>query len=45
MADEPKICQWFLLCENEATTTLYHPILGAVPTCERCAEKVARLSP
>ena len=36
-------CQWFLLCENEATTTEPHPVLGAVPICGRCADKVARL--
>lgn len=33
-------CEWFLLCENEATTTEPHPILGDVPICERCAAKV-----
>lgn len=36
-------CQWFALCENEATTTRPHPILGDVPICQRCDEKVARI--
>lgn len=29
-------CQWFLHCQNIATTTTPHPQLGDVPTCERC---------
>lgn len=36
-------CQVFLLCRNEATTTIPHPILGNVPACQRCADKMARL--
>jgi hypothetical protein len=32
-----QICQWFLRCTNEATGTTPHPILGEVPTCDRCA--------
>jgi hypothetical protein len=31
-------CQWFALCDREATGTTSHPILGEVPTCDRCAE-------
>lgn len=45
------ICQLFLLCENEATTTRpgAQIIDGKlqiveVPTCERCAEKMDRIS-
>lgn len=37
------LCQWFLLCTNEATRLREHPILGQVPICERCDEKVARI--
>jgi hypothetical protein len=33
------ICQWFLLCDHEAAGTVSHPILGDVPTCQRCADK------
>lgn len=37
-------CQWWLLCENQATTQRHHPILGMVPICQRCDEKVEALS-
>jgi len=37
-------CQWFLLCDHPATGTMAHPILGSVPICDRCREKVERLS-
>jgi hypothetical protein len=38
-----KSCQVFLLCDKKATTSLPHPVLGQVPACKRCAEKMARL--
>jgi hypothetical protein len=34
--DWPYECQWFAYCTNEATGTTPHPILGDVPTCDRC---------
>lgn len=37
-------CQWFMLCTNEATETMDHPILGKVPICHRCKEKTEKLS-
>jgi hypothetical protein len=36
-------CRWFLMCTREAVTTLPHPVLGEVPACARCAEKVQKL--
>jgi hypothetical protein len=39
---EQEECRWFLLCDNVATTAVRHPILGLVPTCARCAARVAR---
>lgn len=38
------MCEWFLLCKNEAVTTEPHPILGDVPICQRCADKVKRIA-
>lgn len=39
----PGECGWFALCERPATTTRPHPILGDVPTCDRCAARVDHL--
>ena len=35
---EPELgdCRWFVLCGRTATGTTPHPVLGAVPTCDRC---------
>lgn len=30
------VCMWVLMCENDATHTQSHPILGEVPICDRC---------
>ncbi len=30
-------CQWFARCDNYATGLTSHPVLGVVPTCDRCA--------
>lgn len=32
-------CEWFALCGRPATGTTSHPVLGAVPTCDRCAKR------
>ncbi|MHB8538168.1 MAG: JAB domain-containing protein [Candidatus Dormibacteria bacterium] len=31
------VCRWFLRCGRPATGMTPHPILGDVPTCDRCA--------
>lgn len=33
-------CQWFALCDNQATTTVAHPVLGDVPICARCLARL-----
>jgi hypothetical protein len=35
----PITCSWFALCSNDAAGNVTHPVLGAVPTCSRCAAK------
>lgn len=37
------VCEWYLMCENEASTLEVHPILGDVAICERCKAKNERL--
>lgn len=34
------MCDWFLLCENPPDGMVAHPVLGEVPTCRRCAERL-----
>ena len=44
MKNEPEQkCEWFLVCDNTATKTRSHPILGDVPICDRCDEKISKL--
>ena len=40
-------CEWFALCDNDATTWLEGPIVtdsgvtfGRIPACDRCAKRV-----
>ena len=42
MITEP-ICQWFGLCGNPATSTERHFLVGDVPICETCADKLERM--
>lgn len=34
------VCEWFAFCTRESSGVVEHPILGDVPTCERCANKL-----
>lgn len=34
------VCGYFAFCTNVAEGTIPHPILGDVPTCQRCADRV-----
>lgn len=36
----PTTCAWFARCTNAATATVTHPVLGNVPTCQRCIDKL-----
>lgn len=38
------VCQWFALCDHPATQGIAHPTLGNVPTCDRCAARIAENS-
>lgn len=38
--DTTTTCEWFVLCDNRAVGTVAHPVLGSVPTCQRCADKL-----
>jgi hypothetical protein len=29
-------CCWWLMCENNTSKTIEHPVLGDVPICDRC---------
>jgi hypothetical protein len=40
-AEAVPACEWFALCANPATGTTPHPILGDVPTCDRCADRAS----
>jgi len=35
-----QLCEWFALCDRPADGVVSHPILGWVPTCQRCADKL-----
>lgn len=36
LAKPAQACQWFARCGRPATCTTPHPVLGDVPTCQRC---------
>ena len=33
------LCEYYLLCTNLTYRATEHPVLGLVPTCERCAAR------
>lgn len=37
------ICQWFGMCGNPGTSTERHFIVGDVPICDTCQDKLAVL--
>lgn len=37
------LCAWWAMCTNLATGTRFHPMLGDVPICGRCRDKIERL--
>jgi hypothetical protein len=34
------LCEWFALCDHEAVGYADHVIVGYVPICQRCADKL-----
>lgn len=38
-SDDLGTCAWYLKCDNAATHTQSHPVLGDVPICDRCQAK------
>lgn len=34
-------CLWYHRCNRRAATWRWHPILGSIPICHRCAAKLA----
>lgn len=39
-----QLCRWFLMCRNKAVKVRPHVILGQVPICKRCDDKMEVLS-
>jgi hypothetical protein len=38
------VCQWLAGCERPPVTTKAHRLLGDVPICQPCADRMERLS-
>lgn len=39
-SSDPEPCAWFARCTNLAIGLEPHPVLGAVPICGRCHDRV-----
>lgn len=39
-ANNEAVCAWFAICTNPANGLRSHPVLGDVPTCQRCDDKM-----
>ena len=37
---EAPVCEWFAKCDHPAVGVIAHPVLGDVPCCQRCADKL-----
>lgn len=35
-------CEWFAWCDRQAVVEVSHPILGGVPVCDRCEQRIRR---
>lgn len=38
-----QVCEWFARCTRIATETRPHPVLGPVPICTPCQDRMNRL--
>lgn len=38
-----RVCEYFAKCTNDADGTVTNPVLGPVPTCRRCADKMEQV--
>jgi hypothetical protein len=43
--DTREICRYFALCDHWAVGTVKNPVLGEVPVCQRCLDKMNRIGP
>lgn len=42
--ERPVACAWFAKCDHPANGLRDHPVLGQVPICQRCDDRVERMS-
>ena len=39
MSSRIVLCEWYAHCYKVAEWSVWHPILGRVPTCDRCVKR------